>query len=182
MPYNQLEVAVPLAAAGTCLRALSAALYNDSAPLWQGFRTPLFVRFVSEEDFYISTTAGGPRMFLNLEDYVELGAGAANAEFDAVVSLLMGDTCSGRLHWSKHGWTKHGACFDGVRSFSAAWCDFGCAAAQLDPDAKFAGLSPVWRWNATREGGAVADYASCCTPEGFNGAQCTCAASPLPGC
>ena len=90
--------------------------------------------------------------------------------------------CGGetRLHWGKWGWVKYDPCFDGAISFPETWCDFGCAVNQLDPTNKFSSESNVWRWNATTIfGEQVADFGSCCTPEGFNKTQCTCAASPV---
>lgn len=53
-------------------------------------------------------------------------------------------------------------------------CDFGCAVEELDPQGKFAGISDVWHWQAT-SGGKAVPFASCCTPTGFNHAQCQCA-------
>jgi hypothetical protein len=67
--------------------------------------------------------------------------------------------------------------------YPETWCDFGCAVNQLDPTGKFSSESTVWRWNATTlNGEQVSDFASCCTPEGFNKEICTCAASPICGC
>jgi FAD/FMN-containing dehydrogenase len=60
-PYDQYEVAVPLAAAGACLARLRREVYGPAA-LWAGFRVPALVRFVAGEDLYLSPTAGGPRM------------------------------------------------------------------------------------------------------------------------
>jgi len=60
------------------------------------------------------------------------------------------------------------------------WCDFGCAVHELDPTGKFSSESNVWRWNATGVNGEqVNDFGSCCTQEGFNKAECVCAASPI---
>ncbi len=35
----------------------------DAQQLWQGFRTPGLIRFVSEETAYLSTSSDGPRCF-----------------------------------------------------------------------------------------------------------------------
>lgn len=63
-----------------------------------------------------------------------------------------------------------------MEKFPDTWCDFGCAVQELDPAGKFAGESWVWKWAAER-GGQPADYASCCGPDGFNKAECTCASA-----
>ena len=34
--------------------------------LWSGFRTCPLIRFVSEEQSYLSNTHGGPRMYVNM--------------------------------------------------------------------------------------------------------------------
>ena len=80
------------------------------------------------------------------------------------------------LFRGKAGWPKHLACFDGAAMYGEGWCDFGCAVSDLDPTNKFAGESWVWQWNATR-GGQPAEFSSCCTPEGFNKAECVCSSS-----
>lgn len=60
-PYNQLEVSVPIEIAGDCLMEVGAEMYGPGS-LWEGFRTPALIRFVSGQDYYISNTNGGPRM------------------------------------------------------------------------------------------------------------------------
>lgn len=175
-PYKQLEVAVPMEIAGDCLMGLDSVMYGSSQA-WKGFRTPALIRFVDGEDFYVSPTNGGPRMYVNIEDYVSLSSGKPNQEFDQVVRFFM-DKCNARLHWGKYGFSEYDPGFDGAKVYPNTWCDFGCAVNQLDPTNKFVGASNVWRWNATRGGATVTDFASCCTPEGFDKAHCTCAPSP----
>jgi hypothetical protein len=46
--YDQYELAIPLAKAGDCMSALSAAMYG-SGQLWRGFRSPALIRFISGE-------------------------------------------------------------------------------------------------------------------------------------
>ena len=53
---------------------------NDNQ-LWQGFRVPALIRFVNEESAYLSVTSGGPRMYINMEDYVSRQTGSENAPF-----------------------------------------------------------------------------------------------------
>jgi hypothetical protein len=192
--YDQYEAAIPFSKAGTCLTAL-AALLNGPALARLGFRTSPLVRFVGADDAYISMTAGGPRMFVNVEDHLSYNTGPAdgtasdapaiqNPGFWAVMQLLVhGDACGGRLHWGKAGWpTLLGPAWDGtdgVTGYPATWCDFGCAVASLDPGGKFATSSPVWRWAfelAGGGGGATPDQ--CCGPAGFNATACVCAPPP----
>ena len=73
-PYNQYEVAIPLEVAGDCLMEVGAEIYGPR-PLWDGFRTPALLRFITGEEFYLSYTHGGPRMFVNIEDYITLSSG-----------------------------------------------------------------------------------------------------------
>ena len=53
----------------------------DSKQLGQGFRTPGLIRFVSQETGYLSPTSDGPRMFVNLEDYLSHTTGQPNTQF-----------------------------------------------------------------------------------------------------
>ena len=39
--------------------------------LYLGFRDPVNVRFVGQEDGYLSYTSDGPRMFMNIEDWLK---------------------------------------------------------------------------------------------------------------
>jgi len=174
-PYNQLEVAVPMGIAGDCLMEIGADVYGPDS-LWEGFRTPALIRFVTGEDFYISNTQGGPRMYVNIEDYLSRSTNQPNTKWDRVAELFL-TRCNARLHWGKYGQPQLDKCFDGAVSYPETWCDFGCAVNQLDPNGKFSSESNVWKWKATRDGQA-ADFASCCTPQGFNKNRCQCASSP----
>ncbi len=77
----------PLATNRGCVWQVGSEIYGPAA-LWSGFRTPALVRFVSGEDFYLSNTHGGPRMYVNMEDYVSPQGGQANADFLRVVGLF----------------------------------------------------------------------------------------------
>ncbi|PSC72038.1 cryptochrome DASH-like isoform A [Micractinium conductrix] len=164
-PYRQHEVVIPLERAGTCLQQVAAELYGPNQA-WEGMRTPWVIRFVRGEDPYLSPTAGGPVMWINLDDYVSLSSGTPNAPFERVVELLRAQ-CGGRLHWGKEGWTNHARCFDGASEYAATWCSFGCAAQELGAGNKFASEFAGWRFAATRDG-QPAGFASCCTPAGFS--------------
>lgn len=65
-PYDQYEVSIPLDRAGTCLEEVGAEIYGP-AKLYEGLRTPGLIRFVNGEEYYLSTTNGGPRMYINIE-------------------------------------------------------------------------------------------------------------------
>ena len=58
----------------------------DSKQLGQGFRTPGLIRFVSQDTGYLSPTSDGPRMFVNLEDYLSRTTGTTNADFQVTMS------------------------------------------------------------------------------------------------
>lgn len=176
-PYDQYETAVPIEKAGDCLMELGTAIYGPEN-LWEGFRTPALVRFVSGEEFYLSPSNGGPVMYVNIEDYLTKTSGEENWRFMKVLDIFT-QSCGGRLHWGKAGWpnSKAGKCFDGAVTYKDTWCDFGCAAHQLDPSEKFKGETNLWRWNASRDGKSV-EFGSCCTPEGFSSA-CKCEPSPV---
>jgi hypothetical protein len=187
--YDQYEAAIPFEKAGTCLTAL-VDLLNGPQLARLGFRTTPLVRFVGADDAYISMTAGGPRMFVNLEDHLSYNTGpgdgserdsaaSQNPGFWAVMELLVhGAPCGGRLHWGKAGWpTLLGPAWagtDGVTGYPATWCEFGCAVAALDPGGKFRTSSPVWRWGFEAVGGGAAEADACCGPEGFNATACVC--------
>ena len=175
-PYDQYEVAVPFEKAGTCLKGLAEEIYGPRN-LLVGFRTPALIRFVSGEDFYLSPSQGGPRMYVNIEDHLSISSGRQNNEFDAVMNYFV-DNCDARLHWGKAGWPTHTPCFDGAEEYPETWCDFGCAVVELDPDGKFRSESDVWRWAASRAGEPVQDFGSCCTSAGFS-SQCVCERSPI---
>ena len=175
-PYDQYEVAVPFEKAGTCLKGLAEEIYGPRN-LLVGFRTPALIRFVSGEDFYLSPSQGGPRMYVNIEDHLSISSGRQNNEFDAVMNYFL-DNCDARLHWGKAGWPTHTPCFDGAEDYPETWCDFGCAVVELDPDGKFRSESDVWRWAASRAGEPVQDFGSCCTSAGFS-SQCVCERSPI---
>ena len=176
-PYNQLEVAIPISKAGSCLMEVGSIVYGPEN-LWDGFRTPCLVRFTSEEEFYISNSNEEPHMWINMEDHISLSSGQPNYKWDRVVELFR-ERCDARLHWGKYGWQKFGACFDGAKEYKENWCHFGCAVQQLDPAGKFASISNVWNWNATMNGQQV-PFDACCTSQGFKTEECAC--TPTPSC
>ncbi len=75
------QVAIPLAKAGACFQALQRAVYDTPPGLWQGFRTPPLIRFLSGEGAYVSPAHGGPVVYINLEDYLRVSLNKSNEEF-----------------------------------------------------------------------------------------------------
>ncbi|KAL4431088.1 hypothetical protein ABPG75_006344 [Micractinium tetrahymenae] len=171
-PYDQYEVAIPLERAGTCLMEVGNEIYNPARPLYDGFRTPLLLRFTTKEDLYLSPASDGPLMWINMEDYISRSSGRPNDLFQRTVQLFR-QRCGARLHWGKAGWPQHAKCFQGAQEYPNTWCSFGCAVQELDPAGKFASEWDGWRWQATR-GGQPVPFSSCCTASGFS-TQCKCA-------
>jgi hypothetical protein len=174
-PYNQFEVSVPMNIAGDCLLGLNTLVYTRN--LSTGFRAPALIRFVSEEEFYLSPSNGHPVMYINIEDHLSISSGVQNKEFDEVLDYFL-DQCDARLHWGKAGWPTHQPCFDGAEDYPESWCDFGCAVQELDPEGKFRSESDVWRWSASRAGSAV-EFSSCCSSSGFLKSECVCERTPI---
>jgi hypothetical protein len=91
-----------------------------------GFRTPGLIRFVNEEEAYLSPTNGGPRMYINLEDHLSYNTGKPNKEFlvrnpndtqpafssvHAAISRggpqrVLGFKCIVTIQHSKHDWAS----------------------------------------------------------------------------
>ncbi|GMH44322.1 hypothetical protein BSKO_12256 [Bryopsis sp. KO-2023] len=170
--YDQYEVSVPIDIFADCLEMMGDEIYGRDA-LWDGFRTPVLVRFVSEEDAYLSNTNGGPRVYFNMEDYVSYNTKVVNARFQRTIELLR-TRCNARLHWGKAGWPRHAQCFDGAREYPDSWCDFGCAVHQVDPNGKFSKESDVWNWRAVDNQGNDVKLGSCCSENGFDKEKCRC--------
>jgi len=184
-PYDQYEVSVPLETAADCLEEVGAATYGPYR-LWTGARTPFLTRFVKGEDGYLSLTNGGPRLYMNLEDFVLYSTGQYNAAFQGIMRILRtSPKCKARLHWGKAGWPEHGSCFDGAKEFPDSWCDFGCAAHEIDPTKKFESTVDFWHFKASQDStGRTYDlltdegHRACCSPDGFKHSQCQCLERP----
>lgn len=50
--------------------------------LFLGFPVPPLIRFVGQEQAFLSNANGGPRIFLNIEDHQSYQTGEPNAKFD----------------------------------------------------------------------------------------------------
>jgi hypothetical protein len=55
-------------------------MYDDDLLL--GFPVPPLIRFVGEEEAYLSNANGGPRIFFNIEDHQSYQTGHPNTKFD----------------------------------------------------------------------------------------------------
>lgn len=68
----------------------------------KGFRTAPLMRFVGQEDGLLSHTYDGPRMYLNIEDYLYYNTGnKQNQKFRAVMKTLRGDpACAAKWVWA----------------------------------------------------------------------------------
>ena len=73
-----MQVVIPIDRAGSCLMEVGKEVYGRDK-LWEGARTPFLVRFVTEEDLYLSPTTDGPAMYINLEVWRHKGPAAAAA-------------------------------------------------------------------------------------------------------
>ena len=163
MPYDQYEVAISLTRASDCMNLVAKRLWGDdddddddddkeSAAAdnsWRAMRAPALIRFVAAEpENFLSPSWDSPKMYVNIEDYVKYSTvSRVSPGFDAVMRVLQGDTCQGRLHWGKAG--RRGK-FDGGEdgedegAYGAGWCHFGCAALAVDPSGKFRGRWDGW--------------------------------------
>jgi hypothetical protein len=110
MPYDQYEVAIPLVNASDCLNLVAAQLFDNpkpkgdadkSAPRWQlqgtsldqpsweAMRAPALIRFVAAEpENFLSPSWDGPKMYVNIEDYVKyIVVSRVSPGFDAVMAV-----------------------------------------------------------------------------------------------
>jgi len=176
--YDQYEISVPFANMGDCFNGLRDLLRTNLIAS-QSFYSPALVRFVSQEDGLLSQTEDGPRLYINIEDYLFYVQGRMrNVGFYEVMRYFRGDPrCEGsRLHWGKAGWPDVG-CWDGAAEYPDTWCDFGCAALALDPDGKFSDAADVFNWEGS-------NLETCCTAEHTyeKGPGCTCQSGGRRAC
>lgn len=163
--YDQYELAVPLKTAGTCFDGLTKWVQENNAG--NALISPPLIRFVSETESYLGLTNGGPRMYINIEDYLFYNDNRGrrdNVLFQEVIDYVRNsEDCGGvagsRLHWGKAGFPDD-ACVDGSVEYGINWCHFGCAVRTLDPNNMFQSDSSVFRWNVTA-------LDMCCGDEGF---------------
>lgn len=73
----------------------------ESKQLGQGFRTPGLIRFVSQDSGYLSPTSDGPRMFVNVEDYLSHTTGIINTQFQVRGSFECACTPDAERHCTR---------------------------------------------------------------------------------
>jgi hypothetical protein len=66
--YDQYEFAVPLPLAAACVQGLFDIMAKDDQ-LRGDARLPIMFRVVKEESHFLSLTRGGPRLFINFDNY-----------------------------------------------------------------------------------------------------------------
>eukprot|EP00245_Coleochaete_scutata_P003915 TRINITY_DN1598_c0_g2_i1.p1 TRINITY_DN1598_c0_g2~~TRINITY_DN1598_c0_g2_i1.p1 ORF type:complete len:684 (+),score=86.02 TRINITY_DN1598_c0_g2_i1:83-2053(+) len=177
---REYEVCIPLQQAGDAMAEILA--YLEKCPWRKGsFRTPTGFRLVAEDDAYLSAGNGGPRICMEIDDFVGLNDNGdeTNKPVEDIVRIMMAR--NGRMHWGKYGWVDFEPCFDGNAKWGDSWCQFGCAKMSLDPGNKFKSESTTWEWFATKNGSPVSNFAQCCSPDGFS-PSCKCAPRPPATC
>ena len=65
--YDQYELAVPLENAGSCLRGIVDGIASLGMDGRDDVLTPPVIRFVGQNDAYLSLTRDGPAMYVNIE-------------------------------------------------------------------------------------------------------------------
>jgi len=115
---------------------------------WRAMRAPALICFVAAgPGNFLSPSWDGPKMYVNI-DYVKYArVSKVSPGFDAVMEVLQGDTCQGRLYWGKAG--RRGRYDGGEQGESAGaygegWCHFGCAALAVDPSGICRGQWDGW--------------------------------------
>ncbi|PNH11479.1 D-arabinono-1,4-lactone oxidase [Tetrabaena socialis] len=160
--------------------ALSPSVIAPNGRPDYGFRSNPLIRTTGREDALLSNTEDGPRLWLNIEDYLYYNRPVrrTNVVFKRLMGYLRSDPRCGptgiggggaRLHWGKAGWPDAG-CWHGDKEFPNTWCDFGCAVRQLDPKDKLRDSAPDrWTWEGV-------PLEQCCGPDGFRRGDpaCTC--------
>ncbi|GAQ87052.1 hypothetical protein KFL_003280060 [Klebsormidium nitens] len=211
---KEYEVCVPLEEIGEAMDEMLEFFEEYKPEAKYGFRTPTGFRLADEEDAYLASGNGGPRICMEIDDfsslntdspnwqvksffpddtslpessfhsvelYIEVPRGVKTAKgvrLNNIVSIMLKH--NGRLHWGKAGMDEFGRCFRGAEQWGKAWCDFGCAVQELDPEPrKFQSSSPIWEWHAKKGARAVSDFQDCCTADGFS-PLCTCDPGPRP--
>eukprot|EP00243_Klebsormidium_subtile_P003714 TRINITY_DN17304_c0_g1_i1.p1 TRINITY_DN17304_c0_g1~~TRINITY_DN17304_c0_g1_i1.p1 ORF type:complete len:664 (+),score=144.66 TRINITY_DN17304_c0_g1_i1:104-1993(+) len=174
---KEYEVCVPLEEIGDAMDEM-LVFFAHIPGAKDGFRTPTGFRLADEEDAYLASGNGGPRICMEIDDFSSLNTGSPNWQVEHIVKIMLSH--NGRLHWGKAGLDEFGRCFSGAEQWGKSWCDFGCAVQELDPaPRKFQSSSPIWTWHAKKGARAVSHFQDCCTADGFS-PLCTCDLGPLP--
>eukprot|EP01025_Chloroclados_australasicus_P025085 TRINITY_DN2508_c0_g1_i1.p1 TRINITY_DN2508_c0_g1~~TRINITY_DN2508_c0_g1_i1.p1 ORF type:complete len:680 (-),score=58.23 TRINITY_DN2508_c0_g1_i1:154-1959(-) len=183
LPFEQIEMAIPLEMAGECLTHIGELLYNTTGEV-DNWIFPITLRFQGKEDAFLSASVDGPRMWISTEiPLAEIDSTNLLVNNSLVMEVFdyLFVSCKGRLHWGLGGWDEFGSCFDGFDRYGDNWCRFGCAEGHMDPLNKFASQADhIWQWYARNQLVYVQDFKSSCCDEGgvFNKKWCQCSSHP----
>ena len=131
-PFDQAELAVPLANAGECLRGFLDSISEQRQKYW---RSPILIRFLNAESALLSPAHARPSMYVNIENYKRSEEGKA-AFRDAIRYLASKEKCDGRLHFGKFGW-EDVETYSLYEKYGNAYCKFLCVKDRYDPSRRF---------------------------------------------
>ena len=131
-PFDQAELAVPLANAGECLRGFLDSISEQRQKYW---RSPILIRFLNAESALLSPAHARPSMYVNIENYKRSEEGKA-AFRDAIRYLASKEKCDGRLHFGKFGWDEDET-YSLYEKYGNAYCKFLCVKDRYDPTRRF---------------------------------------------
>ena len=131
-PFDQAELAVPLANAGECLRGFLDSISEQRQKYW---RSPILIRFLNAESALLSPAHARPSMYVNIENYKRSEEGKA-AFRDAIRYLASKEKCDGRLHFGKFGWDEDET-YSLYEKYGNAYCKFLCVKDRYDPSRRF---------------------------------------------
>ena len=131
-PFDQAELAVPLANAGECLSGFLDSISEQRQKYW---RSPILIRFLNAESALLSPAHARPSMYVNIENYKRSEEGKA-AFRDAIRYLASKEKCDGRLHFGKFGWDEDET-YSLYEKYGNAYCKFLCVKDRYDPSRRF---------------------------------------------
>ena len=131
-PFDQAELAVPLANAGECLSGFLDSISEQRQKYW---RSPILIRFLNAESALLSPAHARPSMYVNIENYKRSEEGKA-AFRDAIRYLASKEKCDGRLHFGKFGWDEDET-YSLYEKYGNAYCKFLCVKDRYDPTRRF---------------------------------------------
>eukprot|EP01023_Acetabularia_acetabulum_P068790 TRINITY_DN9814_c0_g2_i2.p1 TRINITY_DN9814_c0_g2~~TRINITY_DN9814_c0_g2_i2.p1 ORF type:complete len:949 (+),score=157.79 TRINITY_DN9814_c0_g2_i2:74-2848(+) len=183
LPFEQIEMAIPIEMAGQCLTHIGGMIYNTSGKA-NDWIFPITIRFQGQEEGFLSVSVDGPQMLISTEyPFAEIDNSNLFTNNSLVIDVFdyLFINCEGRLNWGLSGWEEFGSCFDGYDRYGDNWCRFGCAAAHMDPKDKFSSQAEhIWQWYAKNQLVWVQEFGSACCDEGglFNLKWCQCSSHP----
>jgi FAD-linked oxidoreductase len=128
--FNEMEYAVPRAAAAETLRALVARIRRDRLPT----AFPIEFRFVKGDDLWLSPASGGDVATISIHQYARMDQ---SRYFNACEEIFREH--GGRPHWGK----MHSLTAAGLQNLYPKLADFNRVRARLDPDGRM--LTPYLR-------------------------------------